>query len=161
MISQKTACLLQACCQAGAIIAGASDEDVNKIGFFGIDLGMAFQIRDDILDIFGDEKEFGKKIGKDIIEKKMGNFVILSAMEQLNEHDSKYISDLLCSTNEISDEEVKTVTNLIEKTTARKIAEDMAASYIQTALNSISQIPQNEYTADLINLAYFVIDRKH
>jgi geranylgeranyl pyrophosphate synthase len=160
MISKKTASLLQACCVAGAICADASDEEIEKIGYFGIDLGMAFQIRDDILDIFGDEKEFGKKIGKDIIEKKMGNFIILTALEQLGDEDRKYTIGLLDSSDGISDDEIKQVTSLIEKTTARQIAEDTAGKYIQTALDSLSQLPQNEYSQTLGQIADYIVSRE-
>ncbi|MDD3035929.1 MAG: polyprenyl synthetase family protein [Candidatus Saccharimonadaceae bacterium] len=68
MIGQKTAAMMQTSCATRAICAGADDERIETIGKFGYFLGIAFQIRDDILDIFGNEKEFGKKIGKDIID---------------------------------------------------------------------------------------------
>jgi geranylgeranyl diphosphate synthase type I len=160
MIGQKTAILLQASCQAGAICANATDEQIESIGRFGFNLGMAFQIRDDILDIFGDEKEFGKKIGKDIIEKKMGNFVILSAIEQLDTDDKNIVVNLLENQKDVLDEDIKMVTKLIEKTNARKTAEDIANSYIQKAMESLNPLPQNEYNETLSELAKYVVDRK-
>lgn len=160
MIGKKTANLLQACCKAGAICADASDDQVEAMGSFGRDLGMAFQFRDDTLDIFGDEKEFGKKIGKDIIEKKMGNFVILTALEQLKGDDKGYVIDLLNRQDEISDEDVKKVTELIEKTSARQIAEETANRYIETALKSLSRLPKNKYSKTLAEVAGYIVDRK-
>ena len=159
MIGQKTAVLLQACCKAGAIVAGASDEQINIIGDFGFNLGNAFQIYDDILDIFGNEKEFGKKIGKDIIEKKMGNFVILSAIEQLESNDRDIICNLLNGSSEISDQDVETITSLIKKTDAKQIAESNASTYIQNALRALEKLPNNEYNEKLAELAKFIIDR--
>ena len=159
MIGQKTAILLQACCKAGAIVANASDEQIEAIGDFGFNLGIAFQIRDDILDIFGDEKEFGKKIGKDIIEKKMGNFVILSAIEQLASDDKDIICNLLNRPSEISDQDVETITLLIKKTNAKQIAESNASTYIQNALWALEKLPNNEYNEKLAELAKFIIDR--
>jgi len=160
MIGQKTAILLETSCKTGAICADASEKQIETIGKFGFNLGMAFQIQDDILDIFGDEKEFGKKIGKDIIEKKMGNFVILSAIKRLKAADKKVILDLLEGLKEATDQDVAKVTALIEKTDAKKSAEIVANSYIQNALASLKQLPQNEHNETLSELAQYIIHRK-
>jgi geranylgeranyl diphosphate synthase type I len=159
MIRQKTAVLLQTCCKAGAICANASDQQIEIIGNFGLNLGMAFQIRDDILDIFGDEKEFGKKIGKDIIEKKLGNIVILLAVEQLEQPDRDIIFNILNSASEISNNDVAMVTTLINKTTAKTVVESIADSYIQSAFEQLNLLPQNEYTATLAELANYIVSR--
>jgi geranylgeranyl diphosphate synthase type I len=159
MISQKTAVLLQASCKAGAIYANASNEQIELVGDFGYNIGVAFQIRDDILDIFGDEKEFGKKIDKDIIEKKMGNFVILTAIEQLGLKDKKTINELLSNSKEITAEAVKTITNLIAKTDAKKAAEAVAGEYIQKALDALEKLPQNEAKQYLSELARYIVER--
>jgi len=159
MISQKTAVLLQACCKAGAIVANTNDEQIEIIGDFGYNLGIAFQIRDDILDIFGDEKEFGKKIGKDIIEKKMGNYVILSALERLESDDRNIINQLLENSKEISDEDIATITFLINKTNAKQVALDTANSYVQKALSALEKLPKNEYNDTLSEVADYVVGR--
>jgi geranylgeranyl diphosphate synthase type I len=159
MIGQKTAILLQMCCTTGAICANATEEQIATISEYGWNLGMAFQIRDDILDIFGDEKSFGKKIGKDIIEKKMGNFVILSAIEQLESDDKMLILNLLEGTNEVTDEDVKIVTALIEKTNAKKTADDLAVFYIQKAFDDLSKLPQNEFNETLVEIANYIVNR--
>ena len=160
MIGKKTAVLLKCCCMAGAIVADASYAMTEIIGDFGFNLGLAFQIRDDSLDIYGDEKEFGKKIGKDIIEKKMGNFVILTAMDQLNAVDKKLINKLLTSTANISAKEIKTVTDLLDKTDAKEIADSTANYYIGRAYHSLDKLPQNEYTENLRQIARFIVDRE-
>lgn len=160
MIGQKTAILLEASCKAGAICAGADEKQIKTIGEFGFNLGMAFQIQDDILDIFGDEKEFGKKIGKDIIEKKMGNFVILTAIEQLKPVDKKTMLGLLEGANEITDADIVMATKLIEKTDAKQTVETIANSYIVDALKALKKLPQNEHTDTLAELAEYIIHRK-
>jgi len=159
MIGQKTAVLLQACCKAGAIYADAEDGQVEQMGDFGYNLGIAFQIRDDILDIFADEKEFGKKVGKDIIEKKMGNYVLLSAIEQLGPDDEKAINELLSSDKQLTDEDVNWVTQLIERTDAKQEAERAADYYIQKALEALSRMPQNEFSEKLVELAKYIVSR--
>ena len=159
MISQKTAVLLQASCQAGAIYADASDEQVAFMGEFGFNIGIAFQIRDDILDIFADEKEFGKKVGKDIIEKKMGNYIILLALEQMDDEGKKFITDLLEGPNEVPDADVAKVTELVNKTNAKSDAEKTAEYFINNAMGALDKLPQNEATGYLGELAKFIVDR--
>ncbi len=159
MISQKTAVLLQASCKAGAIYASASDQQVELIGEYGYNIGLAFQIRDDMLDIFGEEKEFGKKIGKDIVEKKLGNYVLLSAIEQLGSEDANTINGLLTNPKEISDDDIKTVTDLIAKTDAKNEAERAADYYIQKSMDALGKLPQNEATQYLGELAKYIVDR--
>lgn len=80
MIQKKTAALLEICCSIGARLAGASDKQIKALEAFGVNLGMAFQIQDDLLDISANEAEFGKTIGGDLIEGKK-TFLFLKALE--------------------------------------------------------------------------------
>lgn len=160
MINQKTAVLLEACCRAGAMVADVSDEQISAIGDFGNNIGMAFQIQDDILDIFADEKEFGKKIGKDIIEKKLGNFVILSAIEELDDDSKNKILSVLNSEEDVTDEIVAEVIDIINKTNAKQIAQDTANKYIKSAQKAIDNVPQNEFTEKLRQIAKYIVNRK-
>lgn len=83
MIRLKTSVLLAAALQMGAIIGGASKADQKNIYQFGLNLGLAFQIKDDYLDTFGDEKTFGKKIGGDILQNKK-TYLLCRAMEKVD-----------------------------------------------------------------------------
>lgn len=160
MITQKTAVLIEACCRAGAIIGLASEKQLELASSYGRNIGLAFQIQDDILDIFADEKEFGKKIGKDIIEKKLGNFVILTALEELSEEDQAYIHQVLNSGQVVDDKTVKEVIKLINKTKAKQIASAEAQQYIDKALDDLQQLPQNQTNQILADLAKYIIDRQ-
>ncbi len=80
MIEQKTAVLIGAALSLGAVIAGASDEEEVHIDAFGRNIGIAFQIQDDLLDTFGDPEKFGKKTGGDIVQNKK-TFLFLKAWE--------------------------------------------------------------------------------
>ena len=88
MIRLKTAVLLATALQMGAYIAGANDEQQNSLYQLGINIGLAFQIQDDILDVWGDPATFGKAIGGDISCNKK-TFVLLTAMEMASEEDRR------------------------------------------------------------------------
>jgi geranylgeranyl pyrophosphate synthase len=112
------------------------------------------------LDIFGNEKEFGKKIGKDIIEKKMGNYVILSAINQLEGEDKETVQRLLSSSDAISDADIARITHLIDTTGARKDAEDTAGDFIRHAFRSLDKLPENEYRETLRDIANYIVNRE-
>ncbi|HET8838006.1 MAG TPA: polyprenyl synthetase family protein [Flavobacteriaceae bacterium] len=93
MIEYKTAVLVGAALKMGAIVANASEENTEKIFEFGRLLGIAFQLQDDYLDIFGDEENFGKQIGGDIVENKK-TFLFLKAMEQSSKKEASQLLHL-------------------------------------------------------------------
>jgi len=93
MIRQKTAVLVAAALQMGAIVARASAQDQDSIYTFGVELGMAFQLQDDYLDAFGDPETFGKQVGGDIIENKK-TFLYLKAMALLDSVKAQTLKDL-------------------------------------------------------------------
>lgn len=94
MIEQKTAALLQASLQMGAVLADASNEQVLRLGDIGLKAGIAFQIQDDLLDAIGDPEKFGKKAGGDIREGKKTYLSIL-ALEKADASQKKLLQDVL------------------------------------------------------------------
>jgi len=88
MIKKKTAAMAEMCCKIGALLGGGSASQVKALGSYGLNLGIAFQIQDDLLDISADEKEFGKTIGADLIEGKK-TFLFLEALEKSRGEDRK------------------------------------------------------------------------
>ena len=103
VIKQKTAALFEACCAIGALSAGASDEDINEAKQFGQNLGVAFQIRDDIFDYY-DSSEIGKPTGNDMAEGKL----TLPAIFALNAHHNQNMIDIAykVKNNTVSKEEI-------------------------------------------------------
>ncbi len=99
MIEYKTAVLVGAAMQMGAIVANASEEDQNNIYQFGKNLGIAFQLQDDYLDAFGDPKTFGKQVGGDIIENKK-TYLYIKALEFSNDSDKVELQQLFSSNPE-------------------------------------------------------------
>jgi geranylgeranyl diphosphate synthase type II len=88
MIEKKTAAMAEMCCTIGALIAGASGKEIKALALYGKNIGIAFQIQDDLLDISGNETEFGKSVGGDLIEGKK-TFLFLKALEKSKGKDKK------------------------------------------------------------------------
>lgn len=159
MVSKKTASLIKACCETGAVSASAKTNEVKALRSYGFNLGIAFQIRDDILDIFGKEKEFGKKIGKDIQERKLGNIVIFYALEELKSAKEKSRLLAILRKNEIKDKDIKKALMLISKTKAKEKSFALEKEYVKKAKENLEKLPKNKWNEFLTKLADFVIER--
>lgn len=159
MISKKTGALIQASCEVGAVCASGSRQDVKALREFGFNLGIAFQIQDDILDIFGKEKDFGKKIGKDIEERKGGNIILLLAKRELEKTKREKIIDIM-KKKIITEKDKRQVVSLIETTKAKEKAEKLKEQYFQRAKKYLRVLPNNQYNDLLSDLADYVIKRE-
>jgi len=150
MISKKTAELIKASCEMGAILGEGSKEQIEALKKYGYNLGMAFQLTDDILDIYGDEALFGKKIGKDILEHKLGNIVILLA-------DSEDLYTILLQDNP----DVEKAIEIINKTDAKKKAEAITKTYLEKAKDSIKDLPETDAKKILIEVVDLILERQN
>jgi geranylgeranyl diphosphate synthase type II len=103
MIYKKTAALAKACCIIGALIGRASEEETEALASFGKNIGMAFQIQDDLLDILADETEFGKIVGGDLVEGKK-TYLFLKALEKAVGDDKKALLDVIKNKGILKDE---------------------------------------------------------
>jgi len=159
MVSKKTASLFKASCQTGAICAKATPEEIKLLGEFGFNLGIAFQIQDDTLDIFGEKKVFGKEIGKDIKERKLGNIIVLEALKELSQNSQKKLLSILRK-KEISSLDIKEAVNLIQQTKALDKAKDLAKRFIKKAKENLKPFPQTQWKKLLLKIADFVIERQ-
>ena len=141
MISYKTAVLVGASLQMGAIIAGASEEDQQSIYDFGLNLGIAFQLQDDYLDTYG-SRDFGKRIGGDIVESKK-TFLYIKALELAGEPDEKRLMELY----KIDIEDEKKIQNVKSIFSAYKVNEllkNEIENYTQKALEDIAALTIDE-----------------
>lgn len=159
MVNKKTAFLLQSCCEVGGIMADAKKKDILALRNYGFNLGIAFQIQDDILDIFGGEKKFGKKIGGDILERKGGNIVILIALKDLNSSNRKKLLAILRK-KEINQNDIQGAISLIKKTNSREEASLLAQKFIKIANNSLKKLPKNRWNDILASLAGLSLKRE-
>jgi geranylgeranyl diphosphate synthase, type II len=152
MIKLKTSVLLGACLKAGAWLGGATDAEAAHLYDFGINMGLAFQLKDDLLDTFGNETNFGKKTGGDILEAKK-TYLVIKALEMMGDKRGQLI-DALHSNNMGNDEKVETVKSIFvecdcEKLTSLKMeeysrhAEDILHK-LESAGRNISELRQME-----------------
>ena len=160
MIRLKTSVLLANALQTGAYIAGADEQAQEALYEFGINIGLAFQIQDDILDVWGDPKTFGKAVGGDISCNKK-TFVYLEAMRRLgdeaigNELQQWYSQVLEDNTTKIA-----AVKEIFEQLDVRTACEKVVEDYTQKALALLNQLPQNAATEQLRQLANKLNTRK-
>ena len=132
MIRLKTAVLLGAALKSGAILGDADMSDQNRLYDFGINMGMAFQIQDDFLDVYGDPVLFGKKIGGDILCNKK-TYLLVSALNTEKEQDKSELLQWL-NTDDQPDEKIKAITDIYNRLFLKDKARSLMKSYYQNAL---------------------------
>ena len=158
MIRYKTAVLVGAALQMGAIIAGDSIENQRFIYDFGVTIGLAFQLQDDYLDTFGDEA-FGKKIGGDILENKK-TILYLKALDLADEAQRNTLIAQY-TTLEENDEKIAIVTQLFRQTGAAEAVRDEITHTTNEALNLLEHITiSDEKRAYLKQFALELMNRK-
>lgn len=158
MIYYKTAVLFACSLKLGAILADADEKESDLLYRLGINLGMAFQLQDDYLDVYGDVKVFGKNIGGDILTKKK-TYLLLSAFEKANEEQKQALHDLL--ENEFIDADIKIeeVRQIYNNLDIKKIVNDTINKYLGFCRKNLNElnVPQekkqelNELIAKLEN----------
>jgi geranylgeranyl diphosphate synthase type II len=159
MIELKTAALLAASSKIGAIIGGADDRDAEMLYEFGRYLGLAFQIQDDLLDIYGDIKVFGKIMGGDIISNKK-TFMLVKALEVASIEQAKQLHEQFNLKEFDPDEKVKKVIGIYEDLNIKNISEVLANDYINSAFVLLDKISaKNERKTELVNIANSLIGR--
>lgn len=159
MIRLKTAVLLAGSLQIGAIIGGAGKDWAQRVYDLGCELGMAFQLQDDLLDTFGDEDVFGKSIGGDIRSDKK-TFLLIKAYEQASPEQAKVLDDCYSGKCTDPDQKVKEVRKIfmdlgIDQMTRKKVRE-----YLYSALAILEELPvEKERKTELENFTRSLMDR--
>ena len=145
MVRLKTAVLIACSLKLGAIIAGANAEEKKKIYAFGENLGLAFQLQDDLLDTFGEENKFGKEIGGDIIAKKK-TFLYVKAMELANDMQREELLRYLSSLSMTPDDKIRRVKDLYRILHIEEITKAEISGYFDKALHCLDQmdVEQND-----------------
>lgn len=138
MIRLKTAVLLATALRIGAWIGGAGDGDADRLYDFGINLGLAFQLKDDLLDVYGDERTFGKKIGGDISCNKK-TYLLIQARRLATGDDAAELARWL-ATDVPSHGKIEAVTALYDRLGVRRICEDKMEQYYRQAVASLDNV---------------------
>lgn len=126
MIRLKTSVLIANCMKIGALIAGASKEDADNLYAYGETVGLAFQLQDDLLDVYGDPKIFGKKIGGDICCNKK-TFLLIKALETASPEQRKQMEELMAQENFDPAEKISTFTSIYNQLGIKEICEKKIA----------------------------------
>jgi geranylgeranyl diphosphate synthase type II len=158
MIEKKTALLLAYSLRIGAYIAGASEQEQDALFQYGRHIGIAFQIQDDVLDVYGDPSNFGKAIGGDICCNKK-TFLLLTALDIADAESKASLLQWLITSNKNA-EKIQAVTALYTQLGVREIGEAVMEDHTAQALAQLELLPQNEYTNQLRVLAEKLATRK-
>lgn len=150
MIRLKTSVLLAASLKIGAILGGASKEDADCLYNFGIRLGLAFQLQDDYLDVYGDPKVFGKKIGGDILCNKK-TYMLINALQLANEKQREKLLYWINAEDYNAEEKVKTVTELYDAIGIKQLCNSKIEAYFLQAGNCLNQVSLPSEKKALLN----------
>jgi len=139
MIRLKTSVLLGGALKIGALVGGANLADAELLYSFGEHLGIAFQLQDDILDVYGDPDKFGKQVGGDIMSNKK-TYLLIKALELANESLSNELGDWINSKDFDSERKVNAVTGIYNELNVRQYAENEMEMHAEKAFKALEQI---------------------
>lgn len=161
MIRLKTAVLLAASLKLGAMAADASHEIADQLYNFGLNLGIAFQLQDDLLDVFANQDKFGKKIGGDIVSNKK-TFLLLKALEISDVESKNTILSWLRRENFDADEKISAITGIYNRLNIKQVAENYIEFYFNSALTILEEINWIETNKfEMKQLANLILSRDH
>jgi geranylgeranyl diphosphate synthase type II len=159
MIRLKTAVLIACSLKTGALIGNAPAKEASCLYDFGINLGLAFQLQDDLLDIYASEDKFGKKIGGDIIANKK-TFLLLKSLELANTEQKNELLRWLSVEKCNHDEKVNAVRKIFDETGVRKITREIMYQYYRKAVAELDAMTlQVEQKEKLYRLAKQIMKR--
>lgn len=143
MIRLKTSVLLASSLKIGAILGGASSEDANALYNFGINMGMAFQLKDDFLDVYGDTSTFGKNIGGDILCNKK-TYLLIKALEKADAEQSNILKHWLGAKEFDPASKIAAITSVYNQIGIKEYSEAKMAEYNAKAQESLQAVQVEE-----------------
>lgn len=160
MIRLKTSVLVGFALELGAIIAGADDESIEHLRLGGIDIGLGFQLRDDLLDVYGDPVKFGKQVGGDIISNKK-TFMLIEALATATGPERAELDEWLTVTEFDKAAKVRAVTTIYDRLNLRALAETRIASYFASGFAHFERVDARpERKAVLLDFAHQLVGRE-
>lgn len=158
MIQKKTGALIQMCCSIGGQIGNGNRGQIKALEKYGKNLGLAFQLKDDLLDIVGDTNQFGKSVGGDLVEGKK-TYMLLKAIELANKKDKIELNKIVRNSG-IKRSEIEMYKNLYLKYNVFDIASQEITQYTDNAIHALKAFPESIEKDNLIWLAQLLIERK-
>lgn len=160
MIRQKTAVLLGFSLELGAVLAGASSKDCELLREFGTNIGIGFQLKDDLLDAYADAKKFGKQIGGDIIANKK-TFLLIKSLQLANKRQKSELTRWLAATKFRKNEKVDAVKSIYDALSIPRLTERKINSYFSKGFASLDRLDCSpEAKAVLYNYTQQLIGRE-
>lgn len=157
VISDKTAALISACCELGALSVDAEKAKINALKTYGENLGIAFQIKDDLLDYEGSQKIVGKPVGADLKEKKI-TLPLLLSFKNAPKTETKYIIKIL--RKGVNKHDINTILKFCIKYEGIRNSIEAARAYAEKAKTNLEIFPENEYKIAAIQFVDYVINRR-
>lgn len=139
MIRLKTAVMFAGCLKAGALLVSADKESQQALYDFGIHLGLAFQLADDVLDVYGDERTFGKSIGGDIRENKK-TYIYLKALELATPEQRAQLKEFFAVPTTDFEAKYKAVRAIFDATNVKAVTDDLIMSYTMQAKDDLERV---------------------
>ena len=155
IVTQKTAELCAAACGIGAMLAGGNETVIDEFENYGRDLGIAFQIIDDVLDLVGTAEDVGKTLGTDLSNAK-ATLPIIHCLKTLSADQRLEFLDVLNTGTDVA-----RAVDLLESTNSIQYARQVAQQHASRAEAFAKSLPQNEASQSLVKLAQFILERSH
>jgi len=159
IITKKTASLISAASQIGAILAGVNSSKEQALAAYGLNVGIAFQIMDDVLDYASTENDLGKTIGKDLLEGSV-TLPFIEALKRSSAQDKTIMLQLIRKGHELSAEDLTVIFDIINKHDGSRGAIDKAKAFIQKAEDSLKVFDGEDQKTQLLHLAHYVVERR-
>ncbi len=161
MIRQKTSLLLACALKIGALLAGADKEDADNLYEFGEKMGLAFQLQDDLLDVYGDPKVFKKKLGGDIVENKK-TFMLINALQLANANQKTELDKWISAKEFNAEEKIAAVTSIYNELGIDKLAQKKIEELFAISLQSLDKVKvADEKKCELRAFANKLLGRKY
>ncbi len=158
IIERKTAVLIQGACRSGALIAEASDQKADALSAYGLNIGIAFQMADDLLDYTSDVTSLGKDVGSDLREGKM-TLPLIYALKTADAGQRASMEKIIADQN-FSVQDFRALTERIETCGGVSYTKEKAARYVERAKTDLSVFEDSEIKSLLLNIADYALDRK-
>ena len=159
MIELKTAVLIAASLKIGAILGGSSQRDAEDLYEFGKNLGIAFQLQDDLLDTYGDPRLVGKNLGTDIVDNKK-TYLVIQALESVSASQREELTAWLTRKEFDREEKILAVTSIFNSLNVKEQTENRIQDYYQEALASLDKLNRPEgRKGELYNFASYLMNR--